>query len=198
MALQELQRELDQELYDLQARNRRGLMETAGAGGDAVEALGRRMGDTLSQAGVYNASTTAGTLAQAERDRGGLLTELAARNYATERDLLHGNQRYLTGMKLGVASDDIGRTSSELDTTRGGLASFLGSLGQYNLARSGAPAGNSVIPPQNGARNSVLATPGEGMQAPVFNLGGSIGPLTSAKLRLRSPGGLTFKPVFQS
>lgn len=140
-AINELSGELDTDYGNLVQNDRSGLLAATGLGGDAIQSLGRNLGSSLAGAGVYNSSATAGALQQATAATQSNLAGLAGQNYQNEQGLLNANRRYLTGAKLNLANQQYGEAQGQLSGARNGLSSFLGSLGQFNLARSG---GNQV------------------------------------------------------
>jgi len=159
MALADIQRELDAEYSALRERNMRSLYAAAGQSADAIGALGRRLGSALAGAGVYNSSSVAGALANAQDSAGAQLASMAAENAYNERSLLGANRRYLAGLRHSTMSGDYENARSDYQSSLGGLASFLGQLAQYNLARRNVPNAREQGVAVSGMQNSVLPTP---------------------------------------
>lgn len=140
--------------------NNRTLQQAAGVGGDAIASLGRNLGDSLAGAGVYNSSATAGALASAQRG-----TDTALANQAAQLQL-GSMQQHQQGMLdidrlgLGVAGDNVNYARQGLDQARGGLGSFLGTLAQSNLMRSGANVNRNGQQQMNGTINQGPNLPG--------------------------------------
>lgn len=167
-AITDMSKQLDEEYQNLVQRNQHSLNAATGQGGDAIRALGSNLGAGLAQAGVYNSSATAGALTQATANQGAQLSSLASTNQYNQQSLLGQNQRYLTGLKYNLANDQLSQANSDLSGSRQGLSSFLGSLAQYNLSRSG----------QNQLQNSLPRSQGGYGNDSVLSLGG--GPLTQS------------------
>lgn len=156
-ALVDLSKQLDDEYRQTVENNSRGLYSATGVGGDAIAALGRRLGDSMAGAGVYNSSATAGALTQAQGDQNTALANLASTNRYNEQSLLGQNQRYLTNAKLGVAGDQIGQANGDLGGARNSLQSFLGALSQFNLRQNNVTSSRAAGPAMNGNQNAALA-----------------------------------------
>lgn len=156
MAINQMAQELDRDYQEMVARNHAGLMAATGTGGDALIQSGRNLGSALAAAGVYNSSATAGALAQQQHDLQSNLTDLANRNAYDQSSLLNANRRYVTGMRYNLANQDYGQALNDQSAARNGLASFLGSLSQFNLWKTGAPNARNQGVAMNGNQNSVL------------------------------------------
>lgn len=163
-ALNDMAVQLDRDYQDLKGRNQYGLNKATGRAGDSIAALGRSLGSSLAGAGVYNSSATAGTLANAQRSADQALSEQAGNNYYGEQDLLNSNRRFLTGLQYNLGNQQVGEAQQQLGGAASGLSSFLGSLGQFNLARSGAnQQQNALSRPAGGYGNPSVLQPGSGM-----------------------------------
>lgn len=174
-ALTDLSSHLASQVQQMKERNRYGLNKATGVASDAVHSLGTNLGASLAGAGVYNSSATAGALASATRSADTALADQAGTNYYNEQDLMNQNQRYLSGLQYNLGNQQVGEASQQLGGAASGLSSFLGSLGQFNLARTGANAQqNSLSRPAGGYGNqSVLApTAGTGGLSP-YAFGGT-------------------------
>lgn len=158
--LAQLQRQAEASYQAEMANASSALYGMAGRGGDAIAALGSRLGDSLAMSGVYNASAVGGALAGAQRDTNAAISDLASRLTADARARRDANMQRVTGMRFGAASDDLDMARGDLSNAQGGLYSFLGSLAQKNLARSGANASRTGIAQVNGTVNQGANLPG--------------------------------------
>lgn len=166
-AIADMQANLARDYQDLRSRNLQGLRASTGQVGDSISQLGRTLGSSLAGAGVYNSSATAGALAHATQAGDTALSNLGTQNFFNEQDLLNQNQRYLTGLKLNLGNQQYGEAQQQLGGSAQGLSSFLGTLGQFGLAQSGANQQQNGLSRQAGGYGnpSVLA-PGAGMGLP--------------------------------
>lgn len=184
-AIAQMSQQLDTQYQQMIQRNNTSLAAAAGTGGDAIASLGRRLGSSLAGAGVYNSSATAGALQQAQAAQDASLSNLAAQNTYNQQALLGENQRYLTGLKLGLANSQYDQSLADQSAARGGLSSFLGTLGQYNLSRSGAHNTQNSLPRAYGGYGnpSVLSLPQTGNYNPdPFSLNNILRPAPSATM----------------
>jgi hypothetical protein len=162
-AINDMAQQLDRDYQDLRTHNLQSLRAATGQAGDAIAQLGRNLGSSLAEAGVYNSSATAGALAHAQRSADTALAHQGTQNYLGEQDLLNQNKRYLTGLQYNLGNQQVGEAQNQLGGIAGGLSSFLGSLGQFNLARSGAnQTQNGLSRDAGGYGNPSVLTPGAG------------------------------------
>lgn len=170
-AINDLASQLDRDYQDRVANNQRSLLALTGTGGDAVQGLGQRLGSSLAGAGVYNSSATAGALAQSQRDIGANLARLAQEQSQQQLSHYNQNRQQVTNMRLNLANDNYAQSLQQQADARSGLAGFLGTLGQYNLSRSGATQTQSSLPRSHGGygNNSVLTPPIVPVQPPSLN-----------------------------
>lgn len=187
-ALQDMAVTLDRDYRELQQRNSYGLKQATGQAGDAISALGRNLGSSLAGAGVYNSSATAGTIANAQRSADTSLANQGTQNFYTEQDRLGQNQRFLSGLQYNLGNQQVGEANSQLQGAAGGISQFLGSLGQFNLAQSGAKTGmNGLSRIAGGPGNpgpASVTTPG-GLYAGAF---GGAPPATNYNLDFGAMG----------
>lgn len=179
--LAEYARQLDGDYQTMVGNDRHNLMAQTGIAGDALEALGRRAGSAAAGGGVYNSSAVAGLIANGQQQQQQALAGLAHQNLMGEQNLLSNNRQGLLNMRLGAANDKIGQAREQYAGAGQGLASFLGQLGQYNLARSG----------QNQTQNSLTRAAGGYGNPSVLKLGA--GGLDGAVPTLGQPMG--YKPL---
>ena len=134
--LQRLSAQYDQQLGDLRSNNTRSLYGATGLAGDALQSLGRRLGDAMASAGVYNSSATAGTLAQANMGQQTRLADLARQMHAQELAQNYANQQHLTNLRMGYADRDY--YDARLPTPlMQGLSSVVGGM-RDNVAKHDA------------------------------------------------------------
>ena len=146
-ALQAYGQAADRQYQDMLGNNSRTLYGLAGQGATAISNLGANLGSALAGAGVYNASTTAGTLEQAQRDADANIANLAAQNRYSANSFYHQAQQNLAQMRLGQANIDYGNANADLQGSRQGLGSFLGALSTSDLlGRGAAPEANPDYP----------------------------------------------------
>ncbi len=142
-------------------QNSRQLYSEAGAGGDAIRALGGNMGAGLAAGGVYNSSSVAGATALGQRDQSSAIAQLAARLQQGASQRRQQGLQHVNDLRFGVADSGYNQAQSDLSGARGGLSSFLGSMVQNNLMKSGANMGRASIPPiVNGTINQGANLPG--------------------------------------
>jgi hypothetical protein len=146
-----------QRQYDF---NNRSLMGMAGQGGDAIAALGRRLGDSLAGAGVYNSSATAGALTAAQNNEDAQLAALGQNLQNSAAQRLQDEMQHIGGMQYGMNDQLYNNALNQYGQAAGGLSSFLGNLAQNNLARAGANANRTSIPQVNGTTNQGANLPG--------------------------------------
>jgi len=171
-ALNQYAQAMDSQYQAMLQNNNRTLMGMAGQGGDAIRNLGANLGSSMAGAGVYNSSATAGALAQAQRDENTSLSNLAAQNYYSANQLFNQGQANLAQMRLGQANTNYGYANQNLYGAEQGLGSFLGSLTQSNLMRSGANMAQTQLPPGPRAQN--LGANLGGSTGGIGNGGGSL------------------------
>ena len=147
-ALQAYGQAADQQYQNMLGNNSRTLYGLAGDGATAISNLGANLGSALAGAGVYNASTTAGTLEQAQRDADGNIANLAAQNRYNANSFYHQAQQNLAQMRLGQANIDYGTANADLQGSRQGLGSFLGALSTSDLLGQSASPERSPDYPQ--------------------------------------------------
>lgn len=123
---------------DLRGNNQRTLYKATGQGGDAIAALGRRLGSSLAGAGVYNSTATAGALTQAQQQEQAQLAAMAEQQKQQELQANQQNQQYLTGQRLNIAQGDTNYNRQQRAGSVGGLASFIGQIAQRAVQRNGA------------------------------------------------------------
>lgn len=140
--------------------NQRGQYAGAGQGSDAILQGSRNLGSSLAAGGVYNPSVVAGAGLQQQQGLNTALADLGARNAANQQQGISALNQNVANMRLGVANQDFGNALGQQDYARQGLTSFLGSLAQNNLARSGANANRLSLPQQNGTLGQAPALPG--------------------------------------
>lgn len=168
-ALQAYGQAADQQYQNMLGNNSRTLYGLAGQGATAISNLGANMGSALAGAGVYNSSATAGALAQAQRDEGANIANLAAQNSYNANSFYDQAQQHLAQMRLGQANIDYGNANTELQGSRQGLSGFLGALSTSDLLGQGSgasPAANpdySQLLRQGGITEADLTT-GRGIQ----------------------------------
>ena len=166
-AIRDMALQLDNDYQDLVSNNRFNLLAATGQGGDAIRALGSNLGASMANAGVYNSSATAGALTQATDNQAARLTGLATENNFNEKSLLNQNRRYLSNLKLNTANDDLGAANQNLANSKQGLMSFLGSLTQYNLSKSGVTNQRNALPQSaGGIGNPSVLDPNSGLYNP--------------------------------
>jgi hypothetical protein len=110
--------------------DQRNVYNLAGIGGDAIGALGRRLGSSMAGAGVTNSSATAGALTQAQRDMAAQIASLGQQNLQNELQQQGQNQQWLTGARLGVAQNNVNYDRQNRQNSLGGMAQLLQMLGQ--------------------------------------------------------------------
>lgn len=163
---------IDQAYQNQMQANQHSLYAAAGLGGDAIHAMGARFGDSLAASGVYNSSAVAGALANAQHSQDQSLAGLAFQNTNAAKQAYSEGQRTLSQLRLGQANQQYGEASSQLAGSQQGLSSFLGSLAQYGLARSGAnQVQASLSRPAGGYGNMMPLAPGAGMLQSPLTLG---------------------------
>lgn len=156
IALQQLAGQLGLQESDLINADRTNLMTQAGYGGDAVQALARRLGSDLAQGGVYNSSAVGGALDKAQQDVNSQIAQMATQNRLGEQSLIDQNQQYLTNARLGIAQNDVGYGRDQYQNALGGMASFLGKLAGQSKGRTTGRAANGM---QNATLPSILQRP---------------------------------------
>lgn len=132
----------------------RSLYAATGQGGDALRTLSAQMGENFANAGVYNSSAVTGGLNQANQNLSQNLLQLAAQNQSNLTGQEADNTRYLTQLKMGAAQNELGRADANYGSAYSGLMGGIGSLAQFNLARTGAVQKPGMA--GNGMMNSVL------------------------------------------
>lgn len=182
----------DTDYNNLVANNARNTFSAAGAGGDAIRALGANLGGGLAAAGVYGSSQTAGALEAARRSEASQIANLGHQNAVSEQGMLNANRRFGLSQALGIANNDYNNAREDMFSSQGGLLSGLGAFTQRLLAGRGIQPNTGTT---NGANNSVLApnTPGA---APVLTRP-MYGPPAPVPLTLNRPAP-SFNFGFQS
>ena len=121
----------------------RDTLSAAGMGGDALHALGARLGDSLSGAGVYDSSATAGALVNAQQREQSQLAALAQSlaDSAADRHL----QGSLTIGRLGLGEADAqsARAGQQADTAQDGFAGYLTALARWYAEQNAVHGGSS-------------------------------------------------------
>lgn len=171
MALMQLQQQNDQLYANALDTNNRTLLQQTGLGGDAITNLGRNLSSNLSAAGVYNSGATAGAIASAQRNEQAALADLASRLQTSAWQQRQQGLMNIGQLRFGLANQGYQTANNELTGARQGLSSFLGSLAQQNLMRSGANAQRVTTPNiyGNTERNTLPGNSGGWNVAP--NLG---------------------------
>jgi hypothetical protein len=181
--------ELATELELLRERGQRGLWAATGQVGDAVSALGRRLGSEMAAAGVHNSSAVAGALANASASAQSGLLNYAQGLRESELAQASAGRRWLAGQELGVAASDLESARAEQAAALASFASLLGTLGQ--LSKKGSP-------PSGGGTRAVQSVVQQNVRpaVPVFNLQGQFGgngmyggalPPLQGRIRLGTP-----------
>ncbi len=140
-------------LNNLNTQNSYNLASATGQGGDMIQQLGSRMGDSLASAGVYNSGAAGGALDRAEATEQNSLAGLAANNTFSADQMAAQNEQAGANMEYNFAASQLGQANKNYSQSAGGLSSFLGSLAQQNLASSGANANAASLPQINGNQN---------------------------------------------
>jgi hypothetical protein len=141
---------------------RRGLYDLTGQLRDNLEQSGRGLGSSLAGAGVYNSSATAGALSNQAAANNQTLGAYSTNLSDMLANLHNQNTNRVNSLKFNLAGQQLGQAQNQLANSAGGLQSFLGSLGQFNLAQKGADIGRKVGDAENGMQNgtpSVLQVP---------------------------------------
>jgi hypothetical protein len=190
-------REAQGNYLDDQTQNNRTLQREAGLGADAVRSLGANLGGSLASAGVYNASAVAGAMGNAQRSEQSAIADIAARLQSSAMDRKQRAMQQVRGIQLGVAGENYSNTQNDLQTARGGLQSYLGSMVQNNLLRSGANAPRAATPPIiNGTINQGPNLPGNAGMGTGIDWGAmrNLSPLQNGMARPNWHLGATYRP----
>jgi hypothetical protein len=174
-ALTQMAQTNDQTYQNALNQSDKTIQQAAGIGGDGILNLSRNLGSNLAAGGVYNSSAVAGATASAQRG-----TDTALANEASQLQLgalgqKTAGQQHINDLQFGAANSNVNYAQNNLQTARGGMGSFLGSLAQSNLLSSGANSGRMNLPAVNGTVNQGDGLPGN---ASVLNMGdGPLKPL---------------------
>lgn len=164
----------DAGLQALRAANAQGLWQATGQGGDALRALGGRLGSSLAAAGVYNSSATAGALQRAQEAQSASLADLAARNYAQEAQMQAATRQQAMAQQMGWSGQDIAFARDQEAAAKGALLQ-----GMIGLAQTFAPVQKpAATKSPTDTQQSVL-----NLQSPLQ----SPAPVQAPALRLVSP-----------
>jgi hypothetical protein len=134
---------LDEGIKRQEASLSRGLMGAAGAGGDAVAAMGRRLGGSLAGAGVYNSSALAGALAQAQDAQAQRIAQMAMAGRESIEDARARGLASMYQQDLGAAQADIANArQAEANTMQGIIGALSGfeKAGIFGKTRAANPA----------------------------------------------------------
>lgn len=128
--------------------NRMSLMGAAGMGGDAINAMGKRLGSSLSNAGVYNSTGIGGALVNAQRDQNASLADMGARMAADANQQRYNALSHLSELGAQYSNEDLGYNRNQLGQAAQGFGNFLSAFGRPKMpaqpgatdaAASGAP-----------------------------------------------------------
>lgn len=136
-AIRQLQQDNANTYQNLQANNQKTLLQATGTGGDALSALGSRLGSSYANAGLYNSSAVAGGLNQAAASQNASLADLAARQNFQSQNLLDTQRNQVANLQLGQGTQNLGMARADLGGSVQGLQSYLQSMTQNNLSRVG-------------------------------------------------------------
>jgi hypothetical protein len=124
--------------------NLRGISAMTGRLNDSLQSGGRSLGSALAAAGVYNSSATAGALANQAASNNQTLGEYST-NLSDALARLHSqNANQISGLKFNLAGQQLAQAQQQQAQGAGGLASFLGQLGQFNLSQKGGDIQNKA------------------------------------------------------
>jgi len=137
----------------------RGVSALTGRLNDALGQQGRGLGSALAGAGVYNSSATAGALSNQAAANNQALGAYSSNLSDMLANLHNQNANQISGLKFNLAGQQLGQAQQQLGGSAGGLTSFLGKLGQFNLAGQGADFGRKIGDAGNGKQGSVLDMP---------------------------------------
>jgi hypothetical protein len=153
--------------------NHRNLFSAAGTGADAIASLYGRQVAANAGNGVYNSTADLGYRTQLTNDQAANLANMASQN-SYNANLVHDQGNRAVGqMRLGAANEDYQNATNNLNHSRQGFSSFLGSLGQYNLARTGSNQVQNAMPRSvGGYGNPGVLAPGAGGINPALSLNG--------------------------
>jgi hypothetical protein len=123
---------------DFQANNLRALGNMGGNLESALVSEGRGLGAANAQAGVYNPSAVAGTLANQGMANAGMLSSYAGRLGAQLGQLRSQDMMGLANMQYGAGQNDLNYARQQTAGTMAGVGGALASLPYFT---GGAPSG---------------------------------------------------------
>ena len=159
-ALSDFMVESDRRLTELRTQNARALWSATGKGGDALQALGARLGSAMAASGVYNSSATAGALTRAQDNLSASLIDLATRNANAEAEHEARARQYALGQQLDWGTQSLMQAMQSQSEARTGIGNSLLTLGAA-LGKPNKPstpaAGLATTPAAGGVQSPIQA-----------------------------------------
>ena len=174
-AINNLQRDSNTDLFNLQGNNARSLYGATGRLSDALQSTGRALNASLGEAGVFNSSATAGALTNQANQGAASLLELESRNRWGEQQLQADTRRDVARMRYNNAAQGYDQAMNERGMYQQGLIQLGGQLAnsptQDYLAQQDRKRLRDAIATQDRENPAGVSFPAEGvLPAPAANV----------------------------